>query len=322
MWINLQSLAERLSLLDDTRFAAVCAEVLIQTASRGGIDRTHLALNLKTNEPDGGIDARCVEAPRVLGRLFPYPNSVYQFKSGNFSYSAASLAKHDILEKPRVMAAVNQGHAVIFLIAKDRGDAFEAEVLAEAQKLLIPLKADQLKILTGVTLATLIQPIPALAAGVVELDMQMLRFDDWAGQEPFQNSYQTDIKLEARVAELRSMLQRPRARVRIVGSPGDGKTRTVLEAIRGTDLQTSTLYGQPQDVQGQLLQYLRNEPDAMCLLVVDEVDDENAELLRQKCATMPPGVGLILIGIDASGRPQPETVQIEGLTEDLLIKAT
>ncbi|MGH9426271.1 MAG: hypothetical protein ACRD2L_08215, partial [Terriglobia bacterium] len=78
---------------------------------------------------------------------------------------------------------------------------------------------------------------------------------------------------------------------------------------------------QPQDVPGQLLEHLRQTPDAICVLIVDEVDDENAELLREKCATMPPGVGLILIGIDASGRPQPETVQIEGLTEDLLIKA-
>ena len=321
MWIDLQPLATRLALLDGTRFAAVCNELLIQTAIRNGIDRAYLALNLATNEPDGGIDARCTDAPRTHGRLFPCLNSVYQFKSGNFSHSAASLAKHDILEKPRVMAAANEGHAVIFLIARDRGDEFEAQVLAEARKLKIPLKDGQLIILTGVTLAALLQPIPALAASIVELDMQLLRFDDWAGQEPFQNPYQTDIKFEARLGELRSMLNVPAVRLRIVGSPGDGKTRTILEAIRGTDLKATTLYAhQPQDVLGQILQYLRNTPDVACLLIVDEVDDERADLLREKCSTMPPGVGLVLIGIDASRRPQPETVQVEGLTEDLLIK--
>ena len=219
------------------------------------------------------------------------------------------------------MAAANEGHAVIFLIARDRGDEFEAQVLAEARKLKIPLKDGQLIILTGVTLAALLQPIPALAASIVELDMQLLRFDDWAGQEPFQNPYQTDIKFEARLGELRSMLNVPAVRLRIVGSPGDGKTRTILEAIRGTDLKATTLYAhQPQDVLGQILQYLRNTPDVACLLIVDEVDDERADLLREKCSTMPPGVGLVLIGIDASRRPQPETVQVEGLTEDLLIK--
>lgn len=321
MWINLQSLADRLSLLDDTRFVVVCNNLLVQTSIRNGIDRAHLALNLATKEPDGGVDARCLDAPRIHGRLFPRPNSVYQFKSGHFSRSAASLAKLDILEKPRVMAAANAGHAVIFLIARDRGDEFEAQVLEEAQKLQVPLQDGQLIILTGVTLAALIQPIPALAVSVIELNMQLLRFDDWAGEEPFQNPYQTDTKLEARLAELSAMLQIPRARVRIVGSPGDGKTRTVLEAIRGTDLKGITLYAhQPQEVPGQLLQYLRNTPDAMCLLVVDEVDDDTADDLRLKCDSMPPGIGLILIGIDASGRPQPETVQVEGLTEDLLVK--
>jgi hypothetical protein len=219
------------------------------------------------------------------------------------------------------MAATRAGHAVIFLIARDRGDEFEAQVLAEARKLNVPIEEGQLKIITGVTLASLIQPIPALAASVQELEMHLLRFEDWAGEEPFRNPYQTDTKLEARLADLRSMLQVPRARVRIVGSPGNGKTRTVLEAIRGTGLEAIALYAhQPQDVPGQLLQYLRNTPDAMCLLVVDEVDDDTAEDLRSKCDTMPPGVKLIQIGVDASGKPQPETVQVEGLTEDLLVK--
>lgn len=321
MWIDLQSLAARLSLLDGTRFAAVCNDLLIQTAIRGGIDRIHLALNLATNEPDGGIDGRCTNSPRTHGRLFPRSNCVYQFKSGNASRSAASLANQEILHKPRVMAAVSAGYAVIFMIARDHGDGFEERVLEEARQLGIPLENGQLVILTGVTLAALIQSIPALAASVIELDMQLLRFEDWAGEEPFLNPYQTDERLENRLTELGSMLTAPRARVRIVGSPGDGKTRTVLEAIRGTDFKATTLYAhQPQDVPGQLLQYLRNTPDASCLLVVDEVDDDSAEDLRSKCATMPPGVRLVLIGIDASGRPQPETVQVEGLTEDLLIK--
>jgi hypothetical protein len=270
MWIDLQSLAARLFLLDDTRFAAVCNDLLIQTAIRGGIDRVHLAINLATKEPDGGIDAHCTDAPHSHGRLFPCSNSVYQFKSGNFSRSAASLANDDILEKPRVMDAAKAGHAVVFLIARDRGNEFEAQVLEEARKLKVPLEDGQLVIITGVTLAALIQPIPPLATSVLELDVQLLRFDDWSGEGPFQNPFQTDTKLEARLAELRSMFITPGAPLRIVGAPGDGKTRTVLEAIRGTDFRGRTFYAhQPQDVTGQFLQFLRNTPDAMCLLVVD-----------------------------------------------------
>jgi hypothetical protein len=119
MWVNLQSLAERLSLLDDTRFAAICNELLLQTAVLSRIDRANLAVNLATTEPDGGVDARCIDAPHTHGRLFPRLNGVYQFKSGDANHSPASLAKKEIFEKPRVMDAVAAGYAMIFMMARD-----------------------------------------------------------------------------------------------------------------------------------------------------------------------------------------------------------
>jgi hypothetical protein len=320
MWIDLQSIAAQLSLLDDTRFAKVCDELLIQTAVHSGIDRGHLALNLATNEPDGGIDARCTDVPHTHGRLFPRLNSVYQFKSGNFNRSAAILAKQDILEKPRVMAAVSAGHAVIFMMARDRGDSFEEQVLEEAQRLKISLQQGQLVILTGVTLATFIKAMPALAASVVNLDMLLLPFEHWQGQRRLRNPYRTDEKLRARLDELRAKMVAPRARIRLLGSPGDGKTRTVLEAIRGTEVEAIALYAeQPEEVPPSLLCYLRQTPDARCLLVVDEVDDENAERFQNQCDSMPDRVGLVLIGINASGRGGHEVLQVEGLSEDLLV---
>ena len=320
MLIEAQALAAPLPFIDPTRFADLCNDLLVQVAIRQGIPREHIAVNLRTTDPDGGIDARCVDAPTSVGRLFPRLTCAYQFKGGNTDRTAATLARDDISQKPRVLQAISEGHGIVFLIARDHGDAFEANVYREARKLKVPIKDGQLVVITGITFATLLQAIPALAFSVLHLDMQLLRFDDWEGQEPLRNPYKTDGGLTAQLEGLRSQLRTPRARVRIVGSPGDGKTRTVLEAIRNSDFEKATLYAdQPQHVHASLLHYLRTTPDVICLLVVDEVDDAYAERLRAQCDTMPAGVRLIMIGLDASGLPQPQTLQVEGLSEELLV---
>jgi len=315
------TLATQLLSIDPSRFANLCNELLVQNAIRLRIPRDHLALNLLITDPDGGIDARCLDAPVHGGRLCPRKNCVYQFKSGHAHKTAGRLAKEDVVNKPRVKEALAAGRAVVFLIAHDHGDQFEESVAAETRQLGFDVQPGQIVVISGAILATLIQPFPALASRIMNLDIAALRFEDWAGQARLRNPYQTDQGVSDRLEDLRTRLRAAKSRVRLVGLPGDGKTRTLLEAIRGTDLQAITFYAsQPDEIPNPLLEYLRHTSDARCLLVVDEVDDEQAERLLAKCETLPDGISLALIGLDASGRPQPETLQVEGLNEELMVK--
>ncbi|SRR5258707_11600499 len=88
--------------LDDSKFAALCNSLLSEIAGQHGL-RTCLALNLRVNDPDGGIDARCVNSPKTMGRLLPRPFVDYQFRSGSKKKSPAKIIEEDVIAKPRVL---------------------------------------------------------------------------------------------------------------------------------------------------------------------------------------------------------------------------
>src|SRR5438067_1917003 len=101
-WIDHDVLRRQLTGLDEVRFADLCNAILSDVASRNGIGRESLSLNLKTKEPDGGIDARCSCALSTAGFLFPRPSVDYQYKSGRSERSISQIVREDILKKPRV----------------------------------------------------------------------------------------------------------------------------------------------------------------------------------------------------------------------------
>ncbi len=68
-WLDAHSLAIRLQYLDPVRFLELCNQLLVDVTVRAGIDPSHLALNLRVHDADGGIDARCEESPSTVGRI-------------------------------------------------------------------------------------------------------------------------------------------------------------------------------------------------------------------------------------------------------------
>jgi len=82
-----------------------------------------LATNLHITEPDGGIDARCVNTPHIVGRLIPRSMVDYQFKGGTSQKSVSNIVDEDVVKKPRVMQGLQDGHAFVYVTAWDRSDA-------------------------------------------------------------------------------------------------------------------------------------------------------------------------------------------------------
>src|SRR5438046_1921703 len=120
-WIDPGLLVIHLRALDAGRFVALCNSLLARAAARGQIDATHLELTLTITDPDGGVDARCHDAPRQVGRLIPAPNVVYQFKGGTRKRTAPQIAREDIAEKPRVLEALAAAATLVYVAAADYG---------------------------------------------------------------------------------------------------------------------------------------------------------------------------------------------------------
>jgi hypothetical protein len=171
----------------------------------------------------------------------------------------------------------------------------------------------------GDLLARLLQQYPALVARFLGLDVPLLDLSAWSQFPRLRNAFQRDATVEERLLELRLIIEHPRALVRVVGAAGHGKTRLVLETLRASELEGTVLYAaQPETVTPSLLGQLRTGPNVRCTLVVDEVDDGDAERLIDQFGSMPAGVRLVMIGRDASGRAQRDAIQVDGLSEDLL----
>lgn len=314
-------LGQLIKLSDPKAFVELANNLLIAGAVAHGIPRSCLATNLHINEPDGGIDARCVNAPVTVGRLIPRPNTDYQFKAGNSPKSLNEIVTKDILAKPRVLDGLQQGHAVVYIASWDRGDEFEEELFKEVvgRSLRFPVDRDQIVFIANHQLVSLMLPFPALVAQTVHVDVNLVDIGKWASFKTMSNPYQSDEVVQAQLNELRARLEISRSITRITGAPGNGKTRFVLEALMGSPLSTSVLYAQQV---GQLtpsfVSYLEHTPDVHSTVVVDETNDNEAETLAERFSAMPEGVRLVTIGFNASSRPRVNSLQVGGLSPQLL----
>lgn len=324
MWGDAELIGRQIQLLDAARFVQICTALLSETAATHGIPRSCLAFNLRITEPDGGIDARCDASPATIGRLIPRSNVAYQFKSGG-QRSAAAVAREDVLDKPRVMEALRTGNAFVYLMSWDAGDEFELRVAEAVRKGDrrrggYPVQDQQIICIGSFAIAGLLRSFPALAFKVAGAgDATLFDIEQWRGMRRFRNSFHQDSQLEARIQELRTRMNAPSAVLRVIGAAGDGKTRTVLEAVAGSAMADSVLYAPaPNHVTPAFQQFLARTPDARCTLVIDEVDDRTAEQLANQFGVMPPQVRLLTIGVDASRRATRETVALDGLSEETL----
>jgi len=346
-WITPDELATRLRLLDPIAFVSLCNELLAQAASRGQIDSTCLDLTLHVSDPDGGVDARCSRAPHVVGRLIPAPDVIYQFKGGPHSKSAANIARKDIAEKPEVVAALARGEILVYIGAPKYGPSIAQRVresLAQGTPTVarrkrarsskpksatkarrgkrIKIRADQLVVINGDTLAHELQSYPQLIARFLKLDQALFAIEDWARFTPMTNQFETDAELDAQMRDLRAQMEREHGITRVVGPAGIGKTRIILEVLKSSSLSSEVLYAaKPDDVSAAVWAYLSRTPTVRCTLVVDEVNDVEAANLRDRFALTKDGIRLVTIGRDASRRSQPGTVRIDGPSEEVLVRA-
>lgn len=322
-WADPGLLVIHLRALDAGRFVVLCNALLARAAARAQIDATHLDLTLNLTDPDGGVDARCRDAPRQVGRLIPVPDVVYQFKGGARRRTATQIARTDISDKPAVRNALAAGETLVYLAATDYGPKVAERVRrALSTNHDIMIGAGQLIVINGETLAHELQGFPSLIARFLGLDERLFALDDWSRFPPLTNAFQKDDELDGRMRGLRAQIEQPRSVTHLVGAAGDGKTRVMLETLRESDLAADVLYArEPGDVSAAVWAHLRNTTNAECTLVVDEVDDVAALTLKDFHALTGPGVRLVMIGRDATRRTKAGTVRVEGLSEDLLVRA-
>lgn len=322
-WLDPNFIQARIQILDSVRFADLVNDVLTETAAGNRIDRSCIVTNLRVTEPDGGIDARCVNSPQVVGQLIPRASVDYQFKSGRETKTTDLIARKDIVAKPRVLAGLQDGHAFVYIAAWDRGDATSEDLVASVRKQGVAVDDGQV-ILVGLdSLSRLLRAFPALIAKYLGAGSNLDSFLDWSSYPALTNPFVADEPLQQRVESLRSTIENESSILRVTGAPGEGKTRLVLEALRSSSLEDSVLYAQQvESVDPGLISYLKRTPDVRCAIVIDEVDDDDAERLTNRFSShVSSDIRVVLIGLDAQGSNRPGTFRVPKPSQEVLFSA-
>ncbi len=320
--LDTKQLSLRIGLLPDREFADLCNTLLSLTTATCGVPQSHLDLTLNIDEPEGGLDARAIDVPQACGRFLAQGTTGYQYKSRTRTKSAARIAADDIVGKPRVMELLREGGTFVYLAGWDRASGFEGAVRKALRQQGVEIGPRQFVFIGSGTLAQLLNPFPSLVAKIVGTDDWLLSFDQWAQHGPLTNPYQVDDAVAGQLESLRDLIERGNRHVRLVGAPGDGKTRLVLEALRSSELLPTVLYSpQREYVTPRFAAYLRTTPGVRCTLVVDEVDEAGADDLALLFSGVPGEVRVITIGQDASDALKSGSVRVRGLSEELLIEA-
>jgi hypothetical protein len=316
----------QIEVIDPAVFVQLATDVLSESAAANGIPRSCLATNLRLSDPDGGIDARCVGAPRSVGRMIPSSDVAYQFKSGG-GHGARVVARDDILGKPRVVEALNAGAAFVYLMGWDVDDAFESEVTRHVRVGVdgvpgLSVSTDQIVCLGSRTFAQLLLDVPAVLWQFVGAgDADLLGLQQWGATRPMSNVFQTDTSVEGALALIKQALEPPRGNLRVAGPAGQGKTRLVLEALARSDLAPSVLYARdPRGLSPAFKAFLRRSPIVRCTIVVDECDDRTHRELGDTWAGMPPEVRLVTIGLGVGRSGERNVLAVSGLEEGALVR--
>lgn len=325
LWLRAEDIAERIP-TDSRGFVLLCNDLLRAFADRHEIDRSHLDLSEQTTTPDGGVDGRCMDAPLSHGRLIPAANVMYQFKGGATKKSAADVAKKDVLKKDKVVAGLKAGLPFIYLARWRREAGFEQEVTKEVRNGGLQVADGQIIFIDGYDIAGLLDTFPGVLAKHIGGIAPFLSLDEWGQLGSLQNQFCSNADLDARLEEIARAIEEPSSRVRIVGAGGNGKTRSVHEAIRrSVALDLTVLYSpDPDGIGFEVLDALTKADAIECTVVVDEASFADHELLADRFGPMKPGVRLVTIGRDASlspGQGIAGEYVIPGLEDSLLIEA-
>lgn len=239
---------------------------------------------------DGGIDAEVlgIKAEPESQILFE-GETYYQSKSGD-SVELNDSGLRDIvltdtkpktkrLLKPKIKEiAEKNGNLVLFLpgISKPKIDEAEKRLLGIIKET-VPGTTLRVRILQADNIVGVLRPHLALKMRLMRGNTSFIgiTYDDWAREPSMSKSFEHDEKRDAQVENIRSLLLKDEVNdIRVSGFPGNGKTKSVLEAVSTPELKPQVVYfAKPsQALDTNNLQELSYEEDLTGIIIIDECD--------------------------------------------------
>ena len=285
-----------LQILSSEQAVDIFRELLWAEATTLGIGKHLINVPTAITVSDGGVDAeiRDVAAGGGQGIIRPGLTS-YQIKTGDYSLRKRSniqkilftprsiKAKRYELE-PKVKACLDRDGTLIIVLFgwddPDRHSEFVDRFKAELKAFDPNYENAKIEICLPNQLMGYFKPFLSLALKVKGLEDTIFQtHQSWSENEDMQGSFEEGEVQFRSIASLQKALRKEDAavHVHVMGEPGIGKTRYVLEATRAEDLSPLVMYCNADSFRdGNLIsELLRADNHASAILVLDECDDES-----------------------------------------------
>lgn len=289
-------------------------DILWADARRIGIPTTSINMSAWVDVPDGGIDARVSADPASLtSSVIKSSRMGFQVKAGTgFQPWQESHIRGEIFgdRPPRkenlgasVRACLDEGGTYILVCTGvDLPDAQERQALDHLKSFFAKCgyKRTKVELWSQNKLIGLLGPFPSLRLKVNGTEQAHFQtHKSWSREEEMRKAFQAGDEQRKFVTAVRNELNRANDAVhaRVIGEPGIGKTRAVLEATAAEDLTPLVLYSEAAKFRDSMLmnELLKEDNGFTVILVIDECDAEARAYIWNKFKNLGPRIKLITI---------------------------
>lgn len=281
---------EDLSLLNPDTAVEFFQQLLWAEARRLGIGINKINISRRVTVQDGGVDATVDETQITAGSGIIKPGrTCYQIKSGETKpninvelFGVGKQPKKENLKEGIRVCLDTCGTYVLVCTGIDFVDREYREILAQIEGCLeqCGYQNPRIEVWSQNTVLGFLQVFPSLALSVNRrdrLDFQTHR--SWAQDANMQVPYVSGELQNDLIVKIQGELRQEQntVHVRVLGEPGIGKTKLVLEATKTDDLEPLVIYCTAAQFRNSVLmnEILRDDNLFSVILVIDECDPDN-----------------------------------------------
>ena len=279
-----------------------------------GIPKNKIDVPSAITDDDGGVDANVSPTLDIDEGLIKKGLTCYQIKTGSFSLS--SDASKEIKEfmfnkkegkyilKPRVKDCFeNNGTFVIVLFGSDRAEREPDQIVTTFKEKLEEECGDvykdvKIEVFKQNQLVGFLEPYASLRLSILGTTGKFHFHDEWKEFGDMLQKYKQNDKLKEQLEKVQEELRNSSSpiNIRVIGEPGSGKTRFVLETTDAEDLSPLVLYVEhPDDLHdGNFLTQCVRDKNSL-ILVVDECNSSTHKDIWNKVKCHSPPIKLITI---------------------------
>ena len=275
--------------LDSKQGTSLFLRLLRCEAIANGLSPKDVVLSLNTNAPDGGIDAKVDNSPKS-NALLAKGSTYYQIKTGSgFKPWQPGDLKKELFDKSRKRL----GHAVktcleengtyaLITLGHDLLPPQHDEAVTRLAELFQACGYAQPKVAVygQGQIAGELDKYPSLCLDLIGLDDGGFRsIEVWKGSPQMEGVLQLGSEQEKLIKEIGAALQENAVQhIRLIGEPGIGKTRLVLESVSENNIAPSVVYvpsGEEFQKSKLFKELLKPDRHYSVTLVIDDCDDRN-----------------------------------------------